>query len=414
MARLGLLAVLLLASPSLAAPKAGFTPKVAVAGPTRVDWTFCVSNRSLAEPPAEFLGNGYDSAKQTYDLYLPDRKDPKKPIGAILFINAGDDAGGWKEFEPVCTKLGFAFVGVRGAGNGVPGPKRVRIVLDCFDDVRKQVPLDPDRTYLSGFSGGARMACAIGMSQPEYFGGVLPLAAGGELRDEPWLRHRAIDRLSAAFVTGTKDFNYGEIFRWKGPQWKDTGVRTKVWVLPNGGHAIPPSATLAEAVAWLEEGKDKRAALAKKYPASRAADAPPSRDALAKLLLAEGKEKTGADATRHAGLMLLKGVFERFPDTDGGKAARTVLEEYEGRKEKPWEATDLAEQKKYLAAEARGLSDYVLNGIPAESQYAKAKPDMAKRALSIWELLIQDDPNSPAAAEGKKLLAELSALAKKK
>lgn len=413
MTRVCLIALLIAGPAAAAAPKPGFTPKVAVAGPTRLDWTFVATNRSLPDPPATLLGDGYDSAKQTYDLYLPDRKDPKKPVGAVVFVNAGDDAGGWKEFEPVCTKLGLAFVGVRGAGNAVPGPKRVRVVLDCFDDLRKQVPLDPDRTYLAGFSGGARTACGIGFALPEYFGGLLPIAAGGELRDEPWLRHRAIDRLSAALVTGTKDFNFGEITRWKGPQWKDTGVRTKVFVVPAGGHSLPPAATLAEAVAWLDEGREKRAALAKKAPASRA-DGTPSRDDAAKALLAEGKAKAAAAATQHAGLMLLKGVSERYPDLDAGKTARKLLLEFEAKPDHPWEAADVAEQRKYLSAEARALSDYALNGIPADSQYAKAKPDIARRALDIWMLLIADDPDSPAAVEGKKFVPDLTPIARKK
>lgn len=404
---------LLLVGPASSAPKPGFSPKVVVAGPTRLDWTFAVTNRSVAEPPADLLGKGYDSAKQTYDLFLPPRKDPRKPIGAILFVNASDEPGGWKEFEPVCTKLGFAYIGVRGAGNDVPAPRRVRIILDCFDDVRKQVPLDPDRTYISGFSGGARIATAIAFAFPEYFGGLLPIAAGGELRDEPWLRHRAIDRLSAALVTGQKDFNLGEISKWKGPHWKDVGIRTRVWVTP-GGHAIPPAATISEVVAWLEEGKEKRAALAKKYPATRAAEPTPNREAIAKALFAEGKAKLGVEATSHAGLMLIKGVFERFPDLDVGKTARAMLEEYEGKKEKPWEVTDIAEQKKYLAAEARSLGAYAIQGIPPDSRYAKVRPDIARRALDIWNLLIADDPDSALAAEGKKLVPDLTPIAAKK
>jgi dienelactone hydrolase len=245
-----------------APPAPGYTAKAAVAGPTRIDWTFAVSNRSLADPPAKLTGDGYDSAKQSYELFVP--------LPAILFVSAGDEPAGWKSFEKVCKDRGFAFIGVRGAGNNVPPPKRVRVVLDCFDDARRQLPLDPDRTYAYGFSGGARIACAIAFALPEYFGGVIPVCAAGQLREEPWLRHRLTDRLSAALVTGESDFNRGEVERWKATTWKDTGVRTRVWVQPKMGHAMPPAATLAEAVKWLDDDAHRRAALAKKSPASRA------------------------------------------------------------------------------------------------------------------------------------------------
>ena len=117
-----------------APPAAGYTAKITVGGPTRLDWTFAVTNQSVADPPAKLTGDGFDSAKQTYELFVPERKDAKKPLPAILFISAGDEPGSWKAFEKVCKDNGFVFIGVRGAGNNVPPPKRVRIVLDCFDD----------------------------------------------------------------------------------------------------------------------------------------------------------------------------------------------------------------------------------------------------------------------------------------
>ncbi len=309
----------------------------------------------------------------------------------------------------------MVFIGVRGAGNEVPTGKRVRIILDCFDDVRRQIPLDPDRTYVSGFSGGARIACAVAFALPEYFGGVLPIAASGDLREEQWLRFRAVDRLSAALVTGETDFNRGEMERWKGPMWKDLGIRTKVWVQPKIGHALPPASTLVEAVAWLDEGVNARSALAKKAPASRAVpDTAITRDAAAKALLKEGEDLLGGKTTQYRGLMLLKGVSERWPDTDTGKAARKLLEAYEAKKEKPWEAEDVAELRKQFTAEARALSDYTLNGIPAGSPYEKQRPDMAKQAIELWSALIGDAPDSDLAKEGKKRVAELEPLAKKK
>jgi pimeloyl-ACP methyl ester carboxylesterase len=397
-----------------AAPPQGYTAKVPVTGPTRLDWTFVGSNRSLTDPPADMLGKDFDSTKQSYELFVPVRKDSKKPAPAILFISASDEPGGWKAFEALCKEKGFVFIGVRGAGNNVPGPKRVRIILDCLDDVRRQIPLDPDRTYVSGFSGGGRIACAMAFALPEHFGGIIPLCAAGDLRDEQWLRFRASDRLSAAMITGETDFNRGEVERWKGAMWKELGIRTKVWTLPKMGHAIAPAATLAEAVVWLDEAADARAALAKKYPATRGApDAEPSGSDAAKALLKEGQDLLAAKATQYRGLMLVKGVSERWPGTDPGKAARKLLESYEAKKEKPWEAEDIAELRKQFVAEARAVGDYALNGIPVGSPYEKQKPDMAKRAIELWSALIADAPDSDLAKEGKKKVAELESLTKK-
>ena len=402
-------------SAAAAPPPAGYSAKVTVAGPTRLDWTFVVSNRSTVDPPADMLGKDYDSAKQTYELFVPARKDAKKPAPAILFISASDEPAGWKAFETLCKDKGIVFIGVRSAGNNVPGPKRIRIILDCLDDVRRQIPLDPDRTYVSGFSGGARIACGLAFALPEQFGGIIPLCAGGDLRDEQWLRFLATDRLSVALVTGETDFNRGEVERWKGPMWKELGFRVKVWTQAKLGHAIPSAATLAEAVAWLDEAADARATLAKKSPLSRATpESVPSRADAATAILKEGQGLLEVRATQYRGLMLVKGTSERWPDTDAGKAARTLLLSYEAKKERPWEAEDVAELRRQFTAEARSLGDYALNGIPAGSQYEKQRPDMARKAIDLWAALIADAPESDLAKEAKKKVAELELLTKKK
>src|SRR4051794_19155360 len=102
-ARIGLW--LLLPAALAAAPKEGYTPKVAVAGPTRIDWVFTAATQSPAEPPAKFLPADYDSAKQTYELFVPPRKDAKKPLPAVLFVSAADEPQGWKAFEKPCRDL---------------------------------------------------------------------------------------------------------------------------------------------------------------------------------------------------------------------------------------------------------------------------------------------------------------------
>lgn len=398
-----------------AAPPTGYTAKATVSGPTRLDWTFAVSNQSIADPPANLTGDGFDSAKQSYELFVPDRKDAKKPLPAIVFVSAGDEPGGWKTFEKVSKDSGFVFIGVRGAGNNVPPPKRVRIILDCFDDVRRQVPLDNDRTYISGFSGGARIACAVAFALPEHFGGVIPICAAGELREEPWLRHRIITRVPAALVTGETDFNRGEVERWKGTMWKDIGIRTRVWVQPKSGHAMPTAAVAGEVVKWLDEDAPRRAKESKKLlmaPASP--DGAPTREQSAKALLDESKELLKDKLTMHRGLMLLKGIAGRWPDLADGKAALKLLSGYDSRKDRPWEDADIAEQRTQIAAEARGLADYAINGIPAGSQYEKDKPNIAKRAIDLWGILVQDAPDSGLGKEGKKWIKELESLTKKK
>jgi len=238
-------------------------------------------------------------------LFVPPASRGKKegrPV--MLFISASDNPAGWGNLETVCKQKGILFASPFEAGNNTPLPRRVRIVLDVLDDIRRRYPTDPDRTYIAGFSGGGRVVCGIAFALPELFGGVMPVCAGGDLRDEPWLRHRLIDRLSVAFVTGTNDFNRGEVERFRGGMFSEIGVRTKVTVVPQLGHGIPDAMVFGPVVDWLDAGAAERRKLAQRHPASRiAGDAAPKRDEWAKALLAEGQLRIKDRKSWHSGLM---------------------------------------------------------------------------------------------------------------
>ncbi len=398
-----LIGLLLIAVAAGAAdPPRGYQAKARVGAATRLDWTFAVSNRSLAKAPADWLGE-YDSTKQQYELFVPTAYNPKQAYPVVLSISPGNDAGGWKAWEPVCKKEGVIFAAPFAAGNDVAPKKRVRIVLDVLDDLRRNYNVDPDRTYITGFSGGGRIALAIAFALPEYFGGALPICSAGDLREEVWLRHRVIDRLSVAFLTGDDDFNRGECERYRGPLLAAVGVRAKVWVAPKTGHAVP-AALLPEAFAWLEEGLPQRQGLAEAYPTSRPAAAP-SRAESAKQLLKEGKERLKDDKTVYAGLMQLKGCLERWPDLPEAAEAKKILLEYEAKPQKPWEDEDIAEQRRFLVATARGLSDYAAGPLPP--QYVKQRPDMLKQALKLWAVILKDGQDAGAIKDAEKRVPEL-------
>ena len=165
---------LVLALPRLtgaAPPPTGFQDKVQISAPTRLDWKFAASafGPTAAKVPAD-----YDSRRQHYQLFVPRDYNPSKDWPLVVFISPGDDPLGWRYWQKTCEKAGALFCSPYAAGNSCPVGQRTRIVLDMLDDVRRGYKIDPDQTYLTGLSGGGRMACTIAFALPEYFGGVAP------------------------------------------------------------------------------------------------------------------------------------------------------------------------------------------------------------------------------------------------
>jgi len=390
------------------AEPAGHQPDAKVSAATRLDWTFALANQSLATPPADWIPD-YESTAQTYEVYVPRGLKAGKPAGLILFISPGNRGMGFDSFRKVCDEKKLIFASPHNAGNETPPRRRVRIVLDVLDDVRRQHAIDADRNYIGGFSGGGRIACAVSFALPEYFGGVLPVCAAGDLREESWLRRRVIDRLSVAHLTGDGDFNRGEVERYRGAMLESVGVRSKVWVAPKTGHAVPSPAFVEKAVSWLESGVDARRKLAREFPAAGASpDAEPSREKSAELLLAEGKSRLEGKPTLHSGLMQLQGVLTRWPDLPQAEEARTILQKYETAADRSWEKDDIAEQRLFLVARAKGLSDYASG--PLADQYRAQRADMLAAAIGLWQQVLDDGQDPEAVAEAKKRLPELKKL----
>lgn len=399
--------LLLLRTPQLsAAEKPGYHKRVAVSAPTRLDFVFPLANQSPKSPPENWLGGDYDSTKQACELFVPADYTAKKKWPVILFVSPGDRAMGWRSLQELCTKRGVIFAGPHAAGNRCPIRRRVRIVLDVLDDVRRNYRVDADRTYIAGFSGGGRVACSIGFALPELFGGVIPICAAGDLRSESWLRQRVMDRLSVAHVTGSGDFNRGEVERFRGPMLKEVGVRSRVWTFPGMGHAVPAKKAWFPVWKWLEEDLPRRRRLAKRYPASRlAGDAAPSREEQAKSLLAEAKQRLKSEKTLYSGLRQLVGVRIRWNDTGAAKQATNILQQYEARKDRPWEKDDVAEQRMFLIARARAVDAYASGPLPR--QYAAMRPRLLQAAVELWKAVAKDGQDAAAVKQAKERIPKL-------
>jgi len=397
----------LLGGVAAAEPLTGYHPEVAVKQATRLDWVFALGNQSREEPPADWLVD-YDSAAQRYQLFVPPNLNPRKPAPLVLFISPGDQPAGWEQWRSVCEQSGVVFASPLAAGNDCPTPRRVRIVFDVLDDIRQTI--DPDRTYLAGFSGGARIACAVAFALPEYFGGVVPICGAERLRKESWLRQRVVDRLSVALVTGDDDFNRAELERYRGPLLKEVGVRTKVWAVPKLGHGIPQGDQLSAVLSWLDEAASERRRVAKQWPAMRiAGNAAPSRADWAEALFNEAQKRLKKPSTLYSGLMQLQGINVRWNDLPTAEKARELLADYDARNERVWEEYDLAEQRRFLIAEARAIDAYASGPLPP--QYEPQRVEMARAALELWKQVFADQPDTPAGKEAKERIGELEKIA---
>ncbi len=382
-----------------------------VAEESRLDWKFPLLGSSPVEAPAA-LSEGYLSRAQKYNLYAPPENSPG-PNSLVIFVSHADRPVGQLLCEPTCAAHGVLLAELIDQGNGKPLAHRVRAVLDVLDDVRRRYDVDPDRTYLAGYSGGGQVACKVALALPEYFGGVAAFGAAAMPIDREATLLHVRDRLSIAMIVGDHDPVYPLVADYAQPWWQGMGVRAAAQILPHHGHPMPGPDTFEAAFNWLEEGLAQRRAAAKQSPSSRIAGAP-TRAQWSALALADAQAELAANqdpARIDLALTSLEGIANRWPDLPAATSAKKLLADYAARKPRPWETARDARRLQSLRLTADGLDRLAHR---SGSQSAGQQPAYAAQAIQSLKRLKASSPEATSHAEIDARIADLEKIAAKR
>src|SRR5437868_7607347 len=99
-----------------------------------------------------------DAPDQSYALYVPSNYTPAKKW-AMLYAFDPEARGGLpvKLFKDAAEKYGYIVVGSWNSQNGPVRPQ-VDALRAMWSDTHQRFAIDNQRIYMTGFSGGARMA----------------------------------------------------------------------------------------------------------------------------------------------------------------------------------------------------------------------------------------------------------------
>jgi dienelactone hydrolase len=402
--------VVVLVAVASARAQAAYVAKARVRAETRLDWAYPLTGKSQSNPPEGVL-EGYRSAAQSYEFHGPDIGADGGPLPLVIFVSPSDRPVGWRFMEPVCRAEGIVFAGLHDMGNGKPRAQRIRAVLDVLDDVRDRLSIDPDRTYLAGFSGGADVACATAFALPEYLGGVVCIGHAPRPPEAPWLLRRVCDRLSLAIICGDHDPATPMVKDLLGPWWDGAGARLEQVTLEDHGHTMPGPNVFAAAFAWIDDGAAARRELARAYPSTRIADAP-SPDEWARRVLSDAKARLERDdpAAIDAGLLQLEGLASRWPTTTPAAEATALLREYGQRAERPWEDVRAGERRRLVQLQAEGFDALAFDGRrPVKDQRGRH----ARRAIALWQQVREATEDAELMAVADERVAALIGVAAK-
>jgi hypothetical protein len=193
-----------------------------------------------------------NTANESYAVYLPKQYNKEKP-SAIVFIFDPDGRGkvGIEPFVLAAETYNYVLVCSNNSKNG-PVEINLEIANRLFENVSTVYNLDPSRLYISGFSGGARLAGSLAVTS-DIFQGVIACGASFNGMDKFALQGNSFSYVG---MVGDTDMNYQEMIQ--NARWLDKMMINNTLFISNQDHSWPVQKQMLRAFDWLENQAFKK------------------------------------------------------------------------------------------------------------------------------------------------------------
>ncbi len=216
---------------------------------------------SAKEDPGAF-----DIRREKFTVRSP--ADINASWGLFIWIDAGNTPNLPESWRPVLERQRLVFIGAHQSGNPRPIFDRFRMAIEANQQMRRRHAIDPARVYVSGFSGGGRVASMLGVAYPDIFSGALPFMGVNFYKDLPTpdgktfgLSYRPDDELldvarkdtRHVLVTGEKDFNRANTRAAFDVGYRKEGFAHVHYLeVPGHAHSLPDAAWFEKALKLLD------------------------------------------------------------------------------------------------------------------------------------------------------------------
>jgi hypothetical protein len=183
---------------------------------------------------------------ESYAIYFPKKYDAKTPLALVfIFEPGGIGKKGIEPFILAAETYNYILVCSNTLRNGST-QVNIAVANRLFDDVLQTYPIDTSQLYISGFSGGARLASFYGISSGAFQGVI---ACGASFNGMDKLIPPS-NNFSYVGMVGDRDMNYQEMVANK--DWLDKAKIVNTLFVANEEHVWPKQSEMLRAFDWLE------------------------------------------------------------------------------------------------------------------------------------------------------------------
>jgi predicted esterase len=187
-----------------------------------------------------------ENPAQSYAVYVPASYTPGRAWPILYAFDPGARGSlPVNRFQEAAEKYGWIVVGSNNSQNGSM-QQSLDAWVAMWDDTHQRFAIDKRRVYVTGFSGGARVAIHFARACSDCISGVIACGAGfpNGVSPSPDLH------FTVFAISGFDDFNFPEIKRLDEALAK-AGLTHRVEFF-DGRHEWPPVALATEGVEWME------------------------------------------------------------------------------------------------------------------------------------------------------------------
>ena len=206
---------------------------------------------------------------ELFFVHVPDTYNGRETFGILAFVAPGDAAVLPEGWEAVLKEQRLIYLAPQKAGNTHPVSRRAGLTLAGILKLQEIYRIDPSRIYVTGVSGGGRVAVRLAFFHPEIISGALPIGGAdffeavrkvhatqadeyGTVPVDPMLAVMTRIKVPFALITGDQDPRRGNLLDLYEGGFERRHFRAKLMDLPGVGHAPCDAATLRQALEFVE------------------------------------------------------------------------------------------------------------------------------------------------------------------
>ena len=188
----------------------------------------------------------------TWEIYVPASYQSDNPAGLMVYVSPSTSGQIPSHWKSVMDKFNIIWIAANRSGNRVTAGRRAAFALVAPTLAGKLYTIDRERIYLSGFSGGGKMAGMLAADYPHLFRGTIYNCGINSLNKHPSKHFELFKQNYYVFITGTRDHALDQTKKIHRQYLKSGVDNSKLMVIRNMTHENPSSSKFGEAIQYLD------------------------------------------------------------------------------------------------------------------------------------------------------------------